>query len=151
MEYDATRLVLENFYDEVCYAEDFCMEVALTKSGAKSNHTGHQFTVLPPGEVPSTPEPGIQYLWNGSLNAIVANYSGPNILLTDAYLDTSGQLVGDPHVAWVKFRLVEEVPSDDKAWVKLPKEGPNDLLGAGASLIELPATMQDGVIIIGDP
>lgn len=149
--YDASRLLLDNLYDEVCYTETLCEEVNLAKTGAKPNHTGHVFTVLPPGEVPSNPQPDIQYLWNGSLNAIVANYGGSEFSLTDAYLDAEGNLVGDAHVAWFRFTLLEDITAAKPAVVSLVKENPNDLVGAGPSLVDLPATVQNGVIITQSP
>ena len=78
--YDPTVLVLDNFYDEICFAEDVCSEVPLAKSMAKGNATSHTFTLRPPGEAPATPTPGQSYTRNGVVHVIVANFSGAEIL-----------------------------------------------------------------------
>ena len=149
--YDPTLLVMENFYDEVCFAEDFCSVVPLAKSMAKGNKTNHTFTMLPPGEAPPNPTPGQSYTWNGVVHVIVANFAGAEIALSEAYLDSSGVIQGDPAIAWIRFQLAEEIAPESPALVSLATADANDLVAAGESLVDLPATVEDGVIIVQKP
>ena len=151
LNYDPTVLLLDNFYDEVCFTEDLCVESPLTKTGSLGNHTGHNFQVSPPGEVPSNPAPGTQYLWNGLVNVIVVHFGGSEFPLTDAYAEADGNIAGDPFISLIRFTLLTELGEDDPSDVWLSTDGANELLAVGSSLVDLPATVVEGVIITSGP
>ncbi len=151
--YDPSRLILDNFYDEVCFGTDspVCLEVPLTKTGSQPNHTGHSFQTLPPGELPSLPDPGVQYLWNGQVAVVIVNISGTAIPISEAYLSPEGTLTGEAGFALARFTLTNDTPAETPTGIWLSNEKSSDIVGAGPSLLDLPASVQNGVIVTGAP
>jgi hypothetical protein len=143
LNYDPTLLELNNFYDTKCFAADFCSEVPLAKQGSQSNHTGHSFSLSPAGETPCSAPP---CLWNGTVQMVIFNLAGV-IPLSEAFLNESGDAVGNTTFAWARFTLLHDIEPDTATPVSLSDTEPDDLVAVGASLIELFSSIQNGIVL----
>jgi len=146
LQYDPTLLELDNFYDTKCFAVDLCSEVPLAKGGSQSNDTGHSFSFSPAGETPCSTPP---CLWNGTIQMVIFNLAGV-VSLSEAYLDENGSLVGDGTYAWARFTLLQDIESDAATPVSFSDAESDDLVAVGASLLELPASVQNGIVVTED-
>ena len=109
MDYDKTKLQLDNFYDELCFPGFGCFETSVTGTGSTPLSTGHAVSIAPT-KVAS---------WAGTGAVVIVNTSDPTVPLSDAWLDAGGVLQGDADVVRVKFKLLSDISAGAPAQVKL--------------------------------
>jgi hypothetical protein len=138
---------IDNFYDAICF--DFINSfenctpglgfvLAVAGPGAQSLYpSGHTIST-----VPSDPAQ-----WSSPQGFLMTNVSNPQAILTAAYLDAAGEVVGDSEFVEIRFLLNESVlPGDANGHVII-----TDVSASNAIPIGINGDVLDGVIIVSDP
>jgi hypothetical protein len=142
-QYDATKVELVNFFDEVCFpAPANCVEVPLVGPGAQPLSTGH-------GTYASPTSPAD---WAGDVNVIISHLGDPGAALADAYLGNNGAVVGDGTFTVARFKVKTTIAPADATPFTIPfKQAPNFLVVTGATIQELESEIDNGLILTGAP
>lgn len=127
--WDAAVASAVTFQDEFCTPAG-CVDVPVPPASLQPS--GHQVQTFP------TPVS----TWAGVGNVIVTNLSNPLSALSEAYLDESGAVVGDP--VWVDliFEMVQDVGVATPAYVTYSK-----LVAATPNALAMDITTEWGVVV----
>jgi len=76
---------------------------------------------------------------------LIVHLADPDAVLTEAYLDATGQVVGDPLMMWGRFVLKKDIPKDQAlaVWGDEP-------LSTSAEAQTLPTTIVNGLFVTQD-
>ncbi|NUN13119.1 MAG: lamin tail domain-containing protein [Myxococcales bacterium] len=129
---DATAMDVETVTSEVCLDPGTCFDVDMPGL----LETGHTVDVYPSNYGSWAPQLG------GDLLA----YGGTDQSLTNAYLDSDNNPVGDTEIFVVKLRLNQDIPAADPKKVRISGPAASSLLGQ-----DLEAVMNNGRIVVGSP
>mgnify|MGYP004365293669 CR=1 FL=1 len=154
--YDADQIFVEQFYDEWCIeALDTCFDVALTGPGSSSLQSGHILSILPEllvdwaGFACSEEKPciggecedGFCYASKGVGTVAIVNLTDGTSVITDAYKDASGTVVGTSDFMEVRMILLENTTEEFPAEFRITK-----ILANSGISDELDITFEDGTI-----
>jgi len=141
---------IDNLYDGLCY--DF--QTPPTPFESCPAELGFTLNVAGPGAqglypsghtisaVPSNPAQ-----WSPPQGLLMSNTSTPSAVLSNAYLNAAGEVVGDADFVEARFTLTETIaPGDPKGHVLI-----TDISATNSIPTGLDGEVQDGIIIVSDP
>ncbi len=132
--FDATSLVLDNFYDQVCFGSAGCFDVPLAGANGMAMDTGHVLVLAPmsldnwnaapcdgDADCPagSTCASGRCQGTGGYGAVLVLDLTGSGAPLSDAWIDAQGKLQGDPLAFEVRFKLLHAASADSPVTVEV--------------------------------
>jgi hypothetical protein len=139
MQYDRALLSPEAVYTQACSADGSCTEQPMNAAQGATTPTGHSLVFSP-----ASPQQ-----WNGRAWAMLVHTTMPTNSITKAYVNDEGELSADPLVAWVRFKLTQDIPSDKPAKVSLSSQGEHSALATDSALRKVPVEVRQGMILIG--
>jgi hypothetical protein len=157
LSYDADRMAIVNFFDEVCFQGAGCFTMPMTGPGAFAMSTGHSVSVAPPSMKnwqgypcsEASPcgngDPCIDGVCNGKAGfggVVIVNLSNPTKPLGEAYYSEDGSLFGDTPFLEARFQLLDQAPAGDPVALYV-----GDLLASDANSDSIPVTVIDGAFV----
>jgi len=132
MMYPGTSVSLVGLKDDGCINPAICGTFDVPPSN-----------LVPQGHVVTT-DPTEYEDWAGMGFVIMANLSNTNPL-SSAYLDGTGNLVGDPEAGYFVFEMAETVPSNTPVSVTIPF-----MLLVDGDSFTLSTTLENGQFLVSD-
>jgi hypothetical protein len=130
--YDESKLLLDNFYDELCFEGFGCFDVTVTGAGSTPLSTGHSVAIAPT-KVEN---------WAGQGAVVIVNTSDPTVALSDAHLEGDGEVSGDPTVVRLRFKLLQDITEASPEQVELA-----ELVSSDADAFTLVSEIINAVIV----
>ena len=143
----ATAVKIDNLYDGICFDFVNTFEKCTPGLGFVLNVAGAGAQTLYPSGHGISTVPTDPAQWNPPQGLLMTNTSNPASVLSSAYLDGAGNVVGDSELLEARFLLNVNLSSGDPAGnVTI-----TDVSASNAVPTGLNGDVVNGVIIVSDP
>ncbi len=140
VDYDTSVLRLVGIFADVCYEGAGCFEQTVFGDGpGQPLRTGHTLTAAP-SAVEDWADP------DANRAILLVNIADPHVPLSDAWLDASGKVHGDPEILRFRFELLGDVSPTAPATLML-----DDVLTTSGDSLSLQTDVEEGLVISGYP